>query len=214
MGNPAPKLQDPLQPTQQMGSCVACHGIIEPDAPFCKHCGKNQRSPSYTLRPAFVVLLAFLLMITFGSTVMWLRARRPPTEGTRHYSRPVVPAYSGQNIANRQPLSTTAPVSREPTNDELTASLLVVARPAINDDLGKFYSDLHGDKLQSWSVTDLRTNIEKTNSLTSPYVGYVSVTTYVKITPDPMFPDIDGGTYHHTLTFGLQNGQWVETGIQ
>ena len=107
--------------------------------------------------------------------------------------------------------------SQEPSNEELTRSLTMAAQPAVHA-LGDLYKSIYtgeeGSRFLWWKVNDVSTDVEKTSSLTSPYVGTVAVTAYVETTPSQDFPEIHGGTEHQTLIFAYQNGRWVQTGIQ
>lgn len=96
----------------------------------------------------------------------------------------------------------------EPNVNDLTNTLLVAARPAITNLTSDFYiRQMHA---LTFRVIETRTNVEKTNSLTSPYVGYVFLVT--RLTYDPnTYPSIQESTEMATLIFGYQNGRWAFT---
>jgi hypothetical protein len=106
------------------------------------------------------------------------------------------------------PVSVPSPT--KPSAEELTDSLQVAARSWIiqgQSELINLFSDANATDCQ---VEDVKVDVESSNSLTSPFMGYVFVD--YRMTYGENGIGITTSLEKVTLIFGYQGGQWVHTG--
>lgn len=105
-----------------------------------------------------------------------------------------------------------ATANPEPDVKAMTEKLLAAANPVIETTrTGELPRMLSHDNFRRADVAEVKTNIEKTNSLTSPYLGDVSVAFTCTYGPNQLSDQVNTSTEYRTFTFGWQGGQWVLT---
>ena len=130
---------------------------------------------------------------------------------------PPTPAY--RRIPTPATVQPPAAASAKPDVKAMKAALLAAAAPVIEESRAHKIPQLLGSKcdLRRVDVGDVVTNIEQTPSLTSPYMGDVSVTFLCTVGPDDFDRQIGEQGHQCTecrqFTFGWQGGKWVLTRI-
>lgn len=184
----------------------------------------------------FFGITAMIVLIAVASFMIGIAVRKEPSRKWNEHDHPqargtVEPKVSPENPpssmvpGNRSTGNVSASTSQTPaqgyTGDDvhrMTDALLAAAQTYIQGETNvefpkRYDGNDYSPKLISAQPGEVRTNIEKTTSLTSPYLGYVFVSfeCSFEVTERNSIPN---STERRTYIFGLQDGKWVLTDEQ